>query len=27
VLMEKVFPHQAEIISTADLAALSTAAQ
>jgi nicotinamidase-related amidase len=26
VLMEKVFPHQAEIISTADLAALSTAA-
>ncbi|MFF1746610.1 MFS transporter [Streptomyces mirabilis] len=27
VLMEKVFPHQAEIISTADLAALSTAAE
>ncbi|MFF8024988.1 MFS transporter [Streptomyces sp. NPDC007896] len=26
VLMEKVFPHQAEIISTTDLAALSTAA-
>lgn len=27
VLMEKVFPHQAEIIGTADLAALSTAAR
>ncbi len=27
VLMEKVFPHQAEIISTADLASLSTAAE
>ncbi|SFG53431.1 MFS transporter [Streptomyces mirabilis] len=27
VLMEKVFPHQAEIISTADLAALRTAAR